>query len=243
MVQDKKTAKELYDSTAGRYDLRQDNPSTKHLRREEEHTLRKFAHGTVIDIGCGTGQHLPLLEEVGVTPIGIDISLPMLHQSRKKCGCSLLRADAESLPFKSASIDTIVCLHSVLNICDYEKIISEAGRILKKGGIFLFSATSIWDKEYPPVRKKILYQQASTTKTIRLEGRKISFRLFSKNEITNILKSAGFRQIYFKGLFVYQRPYWGRFEDFTMWQKLKLMLDLAGPGSLGTMYAAAFKKE
>ncbi len=238
--------RELYNSTAGKYDLRQGNPSTNHLRAAEEKMLRKFAAGAVLDIGCGTGHHLEFMEKnhIGSELTGMDISPKMLRNAAKKCGCRLLVAGAECLPFNSSSFDTVICLNSTLNLCDAEKAVREMSRVLRRGGCALLSAASVWDKEYPPFRKKIFAKKCAGTKSLRLEGRKLSVHLFSKDELKEMFEKNGFAPVCFRGLFINQRPYWGRFEDFSRRQKLKLWLDkLRLFNSYGCVYLAAFRKE
>jgi ubiquinone/menaquinone biosynthesis C-methylase UbiE len=240
--------RKFYDSTAHRYDLRQSNPSTQHLRQAEEKLLRKFARGRLLDVGCGTGYHLEFMEKNGIGEelVGIDVSPNMLKEARKRCKCELKEARAEDLPFPGASFDTIICFHGTFNFVDPKKAASEMARVLKKGGVAMLSVTSIWDKEYPPVRKKLKAPKENVVKAHRIENTKLRFNLFSPSNLVNLFENAGFRKVRFGGLFIYQRPYWGRFESFNRWQKIKLSLDDVFPfnrlSKAGTLYLAVFRK-
>lgn len=240
--------KKFYDDTAHRYDLRQANPSTLHLRRAEESALRKFAKGRILDIGCGTGYHLAFLQKnnIGDELVGVDISKQMLQQARKKCGCKVIEAQAEDLPFPDKSFDTIICFNSTLNLCEYRKAAAEMARVLRKHGHAILSVTGIWDKAYPDFWNKLKSQKENTTKSLRLEDTKLRIELFSKNKLIELFEQNGFQLRYLKGLFIYQRPYWGRFEDFSRWQKIKLALDGIFPfnmfAQVGCVYLAVFKK-
>jgi len=236
--------KDFYNSTAHRYDLRQGNPWTEHLRRAEERLVKRFAHGRIIDVGCGTGHHLAFMErdKIGSELVGIDISEGMLKQAKKRCGCELVEAPAEDLPFPDNSFDTLICFHGTFNFLDHKKAIREMERVLKRNGVLLLSINSIWDKDYPPFRRKLRSPKENAFKSLRLEDRKLRIELFSKNTLLKAFENA-FRPIYFKGLFVYQRPYWGRF-DITTWQKMKLRLDrIVLSNKAGCVYLVAFKKQ
>lgn len=241
--------KNFYDATAGRYDLRQANPWTRHLRKAEEKLLRKFAHGRVLDIGCGTGHHLAFLEKNNISTelFGVDVSKEMLKEARKKCSTHvmLVESPAENLSFPDNNFDTIVCFHGTFNFVNSAKTIHEMSRILRRGGIVILSVTSIWDKDYPSFWKKIVPKNENIIKTTRLEKYKIMLNLFSKNMLFKIFGENSFQVLGFRGLFIYQRPYWGRFH-ISWWQKIALGLDNIFPlnkfGQAGCVYLAVFKK-
>ncbi|MFC5309725.1 class I SAM-dependent methyltransferase, partial [Azospirillum picis] len=41
--------------------------------------------GTCLDIGCGTGRNLAIIEELGWTATGVDISEDQLRLARQRC--------------------------------------------------------------------------------------------------------------------------------------------------------------
>lgn len=242
-------AKKLYDITAKKYDFRQSNPTTKRLRKEEEKLMEKFAFGKILDIGCGTGYHLEFLERKKMkieSLIGIDISFQMLSEARKKVSCDLIQAKAEELPFTDNSFDTILCFFTVLNLCDYNKAIEEIYRVLHKNGLAIISVASTWDKNFLPLRKRIFLREDSQKKRVRIEGYKIDFNLFSRNDFIKLFERNGFVLKKFSGLFILQRPYWGRFQDFSFFEKLKLRLEKIFPfnklDKAACVYLAVFSK-
>lgn len=100
----------------------------------------------ILDLGTGTGQFLkPLkLRFPKAKIIGVDLSLAMLKQNKKKQGWfnkfPLLRADAKALPLKDNSIDFIFA-NSFLQYCiDLSEVFREIARVLKPEGLFLFSS-------------------------------------------------------------------------------------------------------
>jgi SAM-dependent methyltransferase len=53
------------------------------------------------------------------------------------------QADATQLPFSDASFDDVVCQFGVMFVPDKPKAFSEARRVLRPGGAFIFN---VWDK-------------------------------------------------------------------------------------------------
>ena len=89
---------------------------------------------SVIDIGCGPGTHLSLLEEKGfVNLYGIDASTNMIRladESNQKEGI-FLQADAERLPFRDDCFDIVMCLGTLEHLDNADKALSEMVRISK----------------------------------------------------------------------------------------------------------------
>ena len=93
-------------------------------------------HKVVVDIGCGPGN---LFATLGGSPkvlIGVDVARGSLHWART-IGYLPLLADAHSLPLKAQFAD-VVALNSTLHHCDdMDRVISEAARLVKPGGILI----------------------------------------------------------------------------------------------------------
>ena len=64
---------------------------------------------SVLDLPAGTGRMARRLGQAGYRVTCADISLPMLRAAHANAPASLLRADAESLPFANKSFDAVVC--------------------------------------------------------------------------------------------------------------------------------------
>jgi 2-polyprenyl-6-hydroxyphenyl methylase/3-demethylubiquinone-9 3-methyltransferase len=95
----------------------------------------------ILDIGCGGGLLCNPLSEKGHRVVGIDLSQKSLDFARSqdsKAEVKYLYASAEKLPFDDASFDVCCAMDLLEHVNDPEKVISEAGRVLKKDGLFFF---------------------------------------------------------------------------------------------------------
>ncbi|HEX7814681.1 malonyl-ACP O-methyltransferase BioC [Dyella sp.] len=101
--------------------------------------------GRVLDVGAGTGRGTALLKKryAKAQVIAVDIALPMLRASKRHMSWlkpfSRVCADATALPFADHSVDV---LHS--NLCfqwveDPRALFGECVRVLKPGGMLVFS--------------------------------------------------------------------------------------------------------
>ena len=113
--------------------------------------LQKRSTHTILDVGCGGGQHLLSLAKKGFNVSGIDNSSEAItiakHLFKKnKLEANLLVADMHrKIPFKDKSFDVIYSLRT-LNHGDIEEIentFSEIGRVLEKNGILFFTVQKI----------------------------------------------------------------------------------------------------
>src|SRR2546421_3000027 len=87
------------------------------------------------DIGCGPG----LLEEKllklapGLRIVGVDIDLTMLKEARSS-GAHLIRASADSLPFRTDAIGRVVSTTSLKDWTKRAEGLAEIGRVVRPGG-------------------------------------------------------------------------------------------------------------
>jgi ubiquinone/menaquinone biosynthesis C-methylase UbiE len=97
---------------------------------------------SLLDVGCGPCVYSAEFAKMGADVFGVDISQKMLEKAAKNAETAnvklaLLKADAHSLPCADGSFDVAVFILTILNT----KLLEEAARVLKLGGILLFSDT------------------------------------------------------------------------------------------------------
>jgi len=104
---------------------------------------------TALEIACGTGRvtrHLRNVISPNAKLIASDISLDMLDIAKEKLKTSDIEwqiIDAQELPFDDNTLDLVICCFGYMFVPDRAKAFAEAYRILKPGGMFLFTT---WDK-------------------------------------------------------------------------------------------------
>ncbi|MEH2422913.1 MAG: class I SAM-dependent methyltransferase [Nostoc sp.] len=95
----------------------------------------------ILDVGCGRGEWLELLEESGYTSRGLDINKVMVEQSRSR-GFEVIEADVmvylQSLPDRSLGMVTGFHIIEHLTFPTLMKFFTEVVRILKPGGLAIF---------------------------------------------------------------------------------------------------------
>ena len=93
---------------------------------------------TVLDVGCGTGFHLPWLAAtaasvVGVEPHGDLVSLAR-RRTRRFANVSVLAGTAQSLPVPDASVDVVHARWAYFFGPGCEPGLAELDRVVRRGG-------------------------------------------------------------------------------------------------------------
>src|SRR3954468_16093937 len=111
--------------------------------------LADLQHGRVLETAAGTGVVTRAL--VSALPAGIfieatDLNQPMLDHASSQLPSARVtwrQADAQLLPFPDGMFDAVVCQFGVMFFPDKPRAFSEAYRVLKPAGRFLFN---VWDR-------------------------------------------------------------------------------------------------
>jgi len=105
----------------------------------------------LLELGCGPGFYACRLSEryPNLRTTGVDLSLSLIQRAkfraaaRQLSNCSFQHADAHSLPYPAASVDSIVVSRLFLIVPDKEGIVREIFRVLKPTGrCFIAEPTS-----------------------------------------------------------------------------------------------------
>ena len=113
--------------------------------------FKKYARGKCLEIGAGSGEiskALLLNHEVVAT----DISPKMVEVIRKKLKIKAYVCDAEELPFKNRSFDTIIAAELIYYLDHPNRFAKEAKRVLRGGGTLLLSSATKITELYDQVR-------------------------------------------------------------------------------------------
>ena len=112
--------------------------------RERREQLVPRAHGSVLEIGIGSGLNLPFYDTSRVRRLcAVDPSAELLAMARGKAGrlkidVELVQQSAERLPFPDASFDSALLTWTLCSIPDPATALGEIRRVLKPGGELFF---------------------------------------------------------------------------------------------------------
>lgn len=152
--------------------------------------IRKIIHRipkncALCDFGCGTNLHL-LNTLKSYIRLGIGLDLKLKPQSGKKIKPIRCNLD-ESVPLRSNTLDVITSLAVLEHLNNPLKNLTEAHRILKKGGVLILTTPA-------PVSKKILEFLTFKLGLLSIDTVGDHKNYFDKKILKNMLISAGFEE-------------------------------------------------
>ena len=127
----------------------------------------------ILDIGCGTGKNLEVLERFGVS-FGIDSSPQAILYCKKRGIKNVVKGNIERMPFTRESFDAITAL-DVLEHVDDQEALKEVHRVLKRGNVLIITVPA-----YPELWSK--WDEVLNHK-----------RRYAKKQLENLLKENGFK--------------------------------------------------
>src|SRR5215218_8483162 len=121
----------------------------------------------VLDVGCGTGNYAGALTAATSCRIsGIDPSQRMLDLARKAASWeSLVRGNAESLPFGDDAFDVVISTDVIHHVRDRDVYFHEAARVLRPGGHLV----TVTDSHDTIPRRRPLSSHFPETVTVELQ--------------------------------------------------------------------------
>jgi ubiquinone/menaquinone biosynthesis C-methylase UbiE len=89
----------------------------------------------ILEIGCGTGHWLGILQALAPEVYGMDCSHGMLQKALERKGeFHLIRGDVNKFPFHDEIFDLIFCVNALHHFCDPSGLIRDVRRLLRTGG-------------------------------------------------------------------------------------------------------------
>jgi SAM-dependent methyltransferase len=101
---------------------------------------------SLLEPGCGRGEHLRLFKELGLDVYGLDLS-PEAPSFAKDLNISVCDLESDNLPYPDDHFDVIYSKSFLEHIRDPSKFLKEAYRVLKPGGLLL-SMVPDWESQH-----------------------------------------------------------------------------------------------
>ena len=101
-------------------------------------SVADWAGRDVLDIGCGTGFHLPLWAADAATVVGVEPHRPLVSLARRRTrsldNVRVLEGSAEALPLPDASVDVVHARWAYFFGPGCEPGLAELDRVVRRGG-------------------------------------------------------------------------------------------------------------
>lgn len=156
---DNNIAQKINDEASNTYDAFADDFSRTRVTFWQELSFIKDyikEKAAVLDVGCGNGRLLTLIDDKPIDYTGIDVSQKLISIAQKTYPNKKFDVGTiHSLPYKDNTFDTtisIAVLHHIPGQELRERSIKEIARVTKKGGIIIITVWNAWK-----TRKKDLF--------------------------------------------------------------------------------------
>lgn len=110
-----------------------------HLIETAMRARRTWAGATILDIGCGTGFHLPGFAQEAAHVIGIEPHGGLAEHARRRCAelplVKVQQGAAQALPLPDASVDIVHARWAYFFGPGCEPGLAEVHRVVRRGGV------------------------------------------------------------------------------------------------------------
>jgi ubiquinone/menaquinone biosynthesis C-methylase UbiE len=179
-------SREKFHKQAEKYDTGNKGKHARSLYESVINKLDELSFNNLLDVGCGTGNLLSLINtRYDVQIAGVDLTPKMLNIARIKLGddADLKVADSEDLPFEDNKFDMVICTDSFHHYPHPENVLKEIRRVLEPDGMIIIA-----DPYTPaPLRQMVnLYFKLSRSGDVKV---------YSKSDIYKLLENTGFKSV------------------------------------------------
>ena len=162
----------------------------RHDYRSQLEEIGRIRPARLIDIGCGPGAFLCLVEETfpDIQLNALDLSEEMIRETKERLSDTAIATvgDSENMPLESGQYQVVTCNMSIHHYPHPRKALHEMYRILKPGGCLLLNDMDC----IAPIRA------AANWIFPRLPGGDV--KMYRRDEIEGMVRSAGFQKIRYR---------------------------------------------
>ena len=174
------------------------------MNSEHDYLRNSISRGRLLELGAGSGRILKAVHDIVDSAVGVDKSKTQISALKRNVphgNIGVVHADMRDLPFKEGYFGYATLMFSTLrNFHDEDKvkILSEARRILKKGGKLFVSvyAENAFDyqREFYTGLGFDVRNEGSLTIVSGENGGFVSER-FTREKLEQLARSAGFSEV------------------------------------------------
>lgn len=168
------------------------------------HAMRRSG-APILDVGCGGGHDLALLNSMGVRSVGVDQShVALLASAARVAGSQslLVRAQAEALPFRNGVFGGARIERVLLHVAEPAHVLREAVRCVEPGGLL-----TVYEPDWSSLRVRTDYGDEAANWLCSARNPNVGGQLWG------MIEDAGCLVL-------------DRVEELSVWRRLD-MLDLA----------------
>ncbi len=103
--------------------------------------------GRALDVGCGYGVLMHMLNERGYNTVGCEMGRPAVKFCQSR-GLNVVRGMAPGLPFRDASFNLVVSFHVIEHVLEPAQFIASLTRVLKPGGALVIVTDHRWTTQH-----------------------------------------------------------------------------------------------
>lgn len=148
------------------------------------------ARGNAVVLNAGAGDNQYGLS--GPVVVNLDVSIKGISRLGRP-----VNATVTELPFPDGAFDCVICAGSVVNYAGLGKTVSEAARVLRPGGVFLFDCELSSSWEY---LRSDAYRAAARAVVTSYDGQGERIWVYSIPYLTDLTRSAGFNTLDVSGM-------------------------------------------
>jgi SAM-dependent methyltransferase len=115
----------------------------KYLFADLQKAIKSYAHGKVLDIGCGNKPYQHWFDGFIVSYTGCDV----VQSSSNKVD---ILCSATDIPLVDNSFDTVFSTQVIEHVADHNGLLQEAFRLLCSGGTLIISGPMYWEHHEEP---------------------------------------------------------------------------------------------
>ena len=133
----------IYTTEIASDSIRSDNPIHQRLL-QAYYLAEDRVHGDLLEIGCGEGRGVHLLQDKVASFAGIDkITEVVEHLSAKYPDAEFRQANIPPLDFADEQFDSVISFQVIEHIKNDREYLKEIARVLKPGGTALITTPNI----------------------------------------------------------------------------------------------------